>query len=125
MEKIELIKDRLLTVLKEHLTQFDSQRLELTLERMERQLLDHFEQDPSNYFVRQCITHFLYAPKDGSQLKLSFSQLEFIKKFKSDYDSHKWTSLIKKYFLDRPFVCLLGKPSVELAQQLQVAEEQR
>jgi len=102
----------------------DMARMSMVLNRDERQLRSKLESSKGDTFSGSIITDFLYGAEDGSDLGPSLNELQYYAKLRQ-WSEKQWVDLLKRYFVDPPYIVVIGKPSSQLAEKLEADEKAR
>ncbi|PPQ88654.1 hypothetical protein CVT25_010230 [Psilocybe cyanescens] len=102
----------------------DMQRMEMVLNRDERQLRSKLESAKGDTFSNTIIYDVLYGAEDGSELQKSMDEINHYAQMRS-WTSEQWTNLLSKYYIEQASVVIIGKPSASLAEKLEKAEKER
>ncbi|KIJ21665.1 hypothetical protein PAXINDRAFT_63491 [Paxillus involutus ATCC 200175] len=102
----------------------DMTRIEMVINRDERQLRSKLESAKGDTFSGTIITDFLYGAPDGSDLHGALDEIKYYNILRT-WSSSQWTELLRVYFIDRPYIVVIGKPSSSLAEQLETDEKAR
>ncbi|ORZ20228.1 Metalloenzyme, LuxS/M16 peptidase-like protein [Absidia repens] len=102
----------------------DMERMATVIDKELQKLLDNAETDAHDTTAGICIYDFLYGADGGKDLVKSVKDHEYLAKLE-EYTASDWLNVIQKYYLNRPHVTLLGKPSAEFAEQLAEEEQSR
>eukprot|EP00026_Physarum_polycephalum_P001754 Phypoly_transcript_01756.p1 GENE.Phypoly_transcript_01756~~Phypoly_transcript_01756.p1 ORF type:complete len:1003 (+),score=143.28 Phypoly_transcript_01756:138-3011(+) len=125
IEKLPLVCDCLFEKLNEIYKKQDinMKRMWSVISRSKLKHLESLENNPHETICDQVITDFLYGT-DPSHLKDLFGTVERLNGFMKEEKSF-WLNILKKYVLDPPCACVLGRPSAELAEKMANDEKQR
>ncbi|KAF9229385.1 hypothetical protein BS17DRAFT_771387 [Gyrodon lividus] len=102
----------------------DMTRIAMVINRDERQLRSKLESAKGDTFSGTIITDFLYGAPDGSDLHGALDEIKYYNILRT-WSSSQWTELLKRYFIDQPYIVVIGKPSASLAEQLEKDEKGR
>ncbi|KAF9240861.1 Metalloenzyme, LuxS/M16 peptidase-like protein [Melanogaster broomeanus] len=102
----------------------DMTRISMVINRDERQLRSKLESAKGDTFSGTVITDFLYGAPDGSDLHGALDEIKYYNILRT-WTGSQWKELLKKYFVDRPYIVVIGKPSANLAEQLEKDEKAR
>ncbi|KAH9486850.1 hypothetical protein JR316_0000915 [Psilocybe cubensis] len=102
----------------------DMQRMEMVLNRDERQLRSKLESAKGDTFSNTIISDFLYGTENGSELQKSMDEINHYIQMRT-WNSDQWTSLLSKYYVEPASVVVIGKPSASLAEKLEKEEKER
>ncbi|KAF8140174.1 Metalloenzyme, LuxS/M16 peptidase-like protein [Boletus edulis] len=102
----------------------DMSRMSMVINRDERQLRSKLESAKGDTFSGTIITDFLYGATDGSDLRGALDEIKYYNILRT-WDSLLWTELLKKYFIDQHYAVVIGRPSANLAENLEAVEKAR
>ncbi|KAF8844003.1 hypothetical protein BDN67DRAFT_895938 [Paxillus ammoniavirescens] len=102
----------------------DMTRMAMVINRDERQLRSKLESAKGDTFSGTVITDFLYGAPDGSDLHGALDEIKYYNILRT-WSHSQWTELLRVYFIDRPYIVVIGKPSSSLAEQLETDEKAR
>ncbi|KXN89943.1 hypothetical protein AN958_04947 [Leucoagaricus sp. SymC.cos] len=102
----------------------DMSRMQMVINRDERQLRSKLESAKGDTFSGAVISDFLYGAADGSDLKGTMDDINQYAELRT-WDGKHWTDLLQKYYIDPPSVVVVGKPSAQLAERLETEEKAR
>ena len=123
--ELENIENKIMDIFKNIETEgIDMDRMNLVLKRDRVKLLDISERQPSMAFSWILISDHLYGDTEGKDLKEALDEMKRCDEL-AKWTSQDWVNLLKKYFIDAPFVNVRGKPSSTLAKTLAEKEEKR
>ncbi|KAK7463673.1 hypothetical protein VKT23_005614 [Stygiomarasmius scandens] len=117
----EKLKDSLKRIVKEGI---DMERMQMVINRDERQLRSKLESAKGDTFSGTVITDFLYGAEDGSELGPSMDEINQYAEVR-EWTSKQWTDLLQKYYIEPPSIVVVGRPSASLAEKLEADEERR
>ncbi|TIB92302.1 hypothetical protein E3Q18_02533 [Wallemia mellicola] len=103
---------------------FDMDRMALVLKRDRVKLLDLAERQASNAFSYILIADHLYGDTEGKDLSEAIAEMKRCDDL-AKWTSDDWAQLLKKSFIDAPFINVKGKPSSTLAKTLEENEQKR
>ncbi|XP_076754478.1 uncharacterized protein C05D11.1 [Xylocopa sonorina] len=122
--KISLIKDQLLKVLNDvYKKGIDMKRMKTVVHRRILETLSSLETEPHDTIAHMLFGYALYG-SSKEDLDQRTNQIQDLKKLENETESY-WLNLLKKYFLDSPFVIVKGIPSLEKRQELSEKEKNR
>lgn len=125
-EKMGQVKDKLFQVLSDIASgkePLDMERMRSVIHRKKMQLLNSLESTPHFASAFAIIGEFLYG-NGNEDLDMRVQTIPFIDKCQAE-PADFWISLLKKYFLDRPYVHIQGHPSPELMERMANEEKER
>ncbi|KAG1416659.1 hypothetical protein G6F58_005871 [Rhizopus delemar] len=102
----------------------DMSRMATVIEKEILGLLKSAEMDAHDTAAAVAISDFLYGSEDGSSLKESVKDQEYLDTL-TKYTAKDWLNVLKKWYIDAPHIILYGKPSAEYAKQQSEEESQR
>ncbi|KAF9473122.1 hypothetical protein BDN70DRAFT_886165 [Pholiota conissans] len=102
----------------------DMHRMEMIINRDERQLRSKLESAKGDTFSGTVITDFLYGTEDGSEILGSMDEINYSNTLRS-WTSNQWTSILSKYYVDPASIVIIGKPSASMAVKLEKDEKNR
>ncbi|KAG1456615.1 hypothetical protein G6F56_006789 [Rhizopus delemar] len=102
----------------------DMTRMATVIEKEILGLLKSAETEAHDTAAAVAISDFLYGTEDGSSLKASVKDQEYLNKL-ANYSAKDWLNVLKKWYIDAPHLILYGKPSAEFAEQQSNEESQR
>jgi Zn-dependent M16 (insulinase) family peptidase len=102
----------------------DMKRMEMVINRDERQLRSKLESAKGDTFSGTLITDFLYGAQDGSEILASMDEINYYGRLRT-WTSENWTDILSKYFVEPASIVIVGKPSANLAEQLETTEKAR
>ncbi|KAL8288669.1 hypothetical protein RB597_000669 [Gaeumannomyces tritici] len=122
-EKLAFVEQRLISLLREVAEKpIDMKYMKECLSRERRQV--KFQAEGSEQFYSgNIITDYLFGKRDGSTLK----QMKGLHEYDTleSWTDEQWRAFLRKWMSDAHHVSILGKPSMELANKLKAAEEER
>ncbi|EWC46282.1 hypothetical protein DRE_04453 [Drechslerella stenobrocha 248] len=121
--RLEEAKEKLFEVLETTVKEaLDLGYLKDCLRRSKRQAKFSVE-DSSDHFAQPIIADFLFANRDGSDLR----QLETFGIYEEleQWSEEDWKEYIKKWVVDNPHVAIIGRPSAKLADKIKHDEKER
>ena len=114
------IESQMTNLLKSHVVDFN--RLQLVLVRIRDQLLYDLENKPYECYMDLLIPNFLYY--DESKLLMHTDPIADLTEL-INMDASYWQSILLEYFINRPVVCIIQKPSQLLNNQIKSQKESR
>lgn len=102
----------------------DMNRMTMIIDRDERQFLSKLESAKGETLSGALITDFLYGAPDGSDLPDALDEIKYYGTLRT-WSSKDWAKLLTKYFVDANYVVIVGKPSAQLAENLESEEKAR
>ncbi|TFK30528.1 cytoplasmic protein [Coprinopsis marcescibilis] len=102
----------------------DLARMQVLINRDERQLRSKLESTKGNTFSGNIITDVIYGAEDGSELGPSMDEISQYEELRH-WTNEQWISILKTYFVDAPSAIVCGKPSAKLAAKLEKDETKR
>ncbi|KAK9896120.1 zinc metalloprotease [Cystobasidium minutum MCA 4210] len=102
----------------------DVERMTMVLNREQRKLLNTLETDASEALITTLLSDFLFGAADSSDLPESLNDTERYKALQA-WSAEEWAELLKKYYVERPSLTVIGKPSAKLANALRKEAETR
>ena len=122
--KISLIKDQLIKTLNDvHAKGIDMKRMKRVVHRRILETLSSLENDPHDTIAYMIFGYALYG-NTKEDLDQRSNQIRDLKNLETEAEPY-WLNLLKKYFLDSPFVLVKGIPSLEKRQELGEKETER
>ncbi|KAH0838376.1 Metalloenzyme, LuxS/M16 peptidase-like protein [Lanmaoa asiatica] len=101
----------------------DMSRMSMVINRDERQLRSKLESAKGDTFSGTIITDFLYGAADGSDLRGALDEIKYYNILRT-WSNSQWTELLKsgitRYFVDQPYTVVVGRPSADLAEKLEM-----
>jgi Zn-dependent M16 (insulinase) family peptidase len=122
-EKVDLIKDTFFNAINRICNDIDMERMQTMIKR---RIVKHFnaiENSPHGEYSTALIANFLYG-RNANDLEESLNPTGTLELLQQQ-DAQFWSSLIKKYLLDTPHVCVKSNPSEEMGEKLEKAEKDR
>lgn len=122
-EKLEFVYQRLISLLKEVVSNpLDMDYMKSCVQRERRQLKFTAESSES-FFSQNLIIDYLFGERDGSTLK-TIKSLEEYDELES-WTDEQWRGFMRKWVVDAHHVAILAKPSKALATKLKTEEKER
>ena len=123
-KKLSLIKEKFFDVLSNVIkTGIDMKRMKSIIQRKKVNFLNDFEEEPHRNFSHYLINYFLYQTKI-EDLEEAFKEVERLDLFEKE-ESKYWIDLLLEYIIDKKYVCIIGKPSIEFGEKQQDEEDDR
>lgn len=124
-EKLQEAQDLVHKVLKDTLINEDIElsQLQRIIQRVRNKLISSVEASPIK-FSDTAIACFTYGDVNGEALKASTSSLKNFDKINS-WTKSQWLEILRKYFVENPYVAVLGKPSQKLYESQKVDNAER
>ncbi|TIA96259.1 hypothetical protein E3P94_02416 [Wallemia ichthyophaga] len=123
--EIDNVEGKLMEILNNIVKEgFDMDRMALVLKRDRVKLLDMAERQAASAFAYMFIADHLYGDAEGKDLQDSLAEMKRCD-ILSQWTSDDWAQLLKKSFIDAPFINVKGKPSATLAKTLEENEQKR
>jgi Zn-dependent M16 (insulinase) family peptidase len=101
----------------------DSQRMQDIIHKSILENYNAIEEHPHRTIQFVVIGHFLYGAEE-QQLEQAFQEISRLEALKSK-DSQYWVNVIREAILEKPYVCIEGKASIEMGKTLQDTEKAR
>ncbi|KAM0747048.1 zinc metalloprotease [Meredithblackwellia eburnea MCA 4105] len=102
---------------------FDMDRMKDIVERARHELYEVVESDPAGLLSDAIVSDILFGAEDGSDLEAQLSEDDF--DVLENWSADDWMLLLKRYFIEKPSVTIIGRPSSTLASELADADSQR
>ena len=121
-----LVKEKLFQVLGDIVSgkePLDMDRMRSVIHRKKMQLLNALEAAPHFSAASAAIGEFLYG-NGNEDLDVRVLTIPFIDKCHAE-TAEFWIALLKKYFIDQPYVHIQGKPSPDLMKKMAEDEKER
>lgn len=96
----------------------DMERMATVVEKQKHRYLLYVEKRPADIFSQKLINEALYGSLDGKTLTEDVTDLKYYDAL-SHWTSEQWTALLQRWYIDNPHVCIQGKPSAQLAKDLE------
>ena len=96
----------------------DMERMATVVEKQKHRYLLYVEKRPADIFSQKLINEALYGSLDGKTLTEDVMDLKYYDAL-SHWTSEQWTALLQRWYIDNPHVCIQGKPSAQLAKDLE------
>lgn len=122
MEMADLVRSKMQKIVKEE--GIDMERMAMILARERRSLLNDMELGTSNVLMETAITDFLYGDKDGKDMPAAFEELTTYDEL-SKWSAEQWAALLDKWYANAPSITTIGKPSAEMAKEIEESEKER
>ncbi|KAH8842611.1 hypothetical protein MCOR27_009327 [Pyricularia oryzae] len=122
-EKLAFVEQRLISLLKEVAGKpLDMKYMKECISREKRQVKYHAEAS-EQFYSNNIINDYLFGKRDGSTLK----EMESLDEYDvlDQWTDEQWRQFLRRWFSDANHISILGKPSMELADKLKKAEEER
>ncbi|KAH9818516.1 zinc metalloprotease [Melampsora americana] len=101
----------------------DMQRMRMIIERSALKIANQFEVDPHETLATAIISNFLYGSDEHLVANLS-TKLQRHKTL-AGWSKDQWSAVFKTWLVDSPSVTVIGKPSANLADQLEADTKAR
>eukprot|EP01135_Chromosphaera_perkinsii_P007214 Nk52_evm22s745 gene=Nk52_evmTU22s745 len=121
---LEKIDNQLLVTLRKVYDEgFDMGRMKVIIERQCMQVYNMIETNPHITFVYSLIPDFLYGsgPEDTED---RFNYIERLRKLLT-YDESFWKEMLMTDIINKPYVSIMARPSVDLGEKLRAEEHGR
>ncbi|KAF8922457.1 Metalloenzyme, LuxS/M16 peptidase-like protein [Mucidula mucida] len=105
-------------------TGIDMDRMQMLINRDERQLRSKLESSKGDTFSSTVISDFLYGPEDGSELAKAVDDIKQYEELRK-WTSKQWTDLLSETYIKPSSIVVIGKPSAALAKKLEEDEKAR
>ncbi|KAF9044800.1 hypothetical protein BDZ89DRAFT_1191615 [Hymenopellis radicata] len=102
----------------------DMDRMQMLINRDERQLRSKLESSKGDTFSTTVISDFLYGPEDGSELAKAVDDIKQYEELRK-WTSKQWTDLLSETYIKPSSIVVIGKPSAALAKKLEEDEKAR
>ena len=99
----------------------DMERMTTVVEKQKHRYLLSVEKLPSEIFSQKLINEALYGSLDGKTLTEDVTDLKYYDAL-SSWTSDEWITLLQRWYIDNPHVCICGKPSAQLAKEIEQNE---
>ena len=96
----------------------DMERMATVVEKEKHRYLLSVEKLPSEIFSQKLINEALYGSLDGKTLTEDVTDLKYYDRL-SSWTSDEWIALLQRWYIDNPHVCICGKPSAQLAKEIE------
>lgn len=121
-EMPNLVKAKLAKIANEE--GIDMDRMALVLRRERRNTLNQVESRVTDAISHTVIQDFLYCEKDGKELPEAFDDLEDYSALEK-WTAQDWIAFINKWFVNANSITTIGRPSAQLAAELEKDEKAR
>ena len=119
VEHLETLEEDLFNTLRKVSDEgIDMERMATVVEKQKHRYLLSVEKQPSEIFAQKLINEALYGTLDSRTLTEDVTDLKYYDAL-SSWTSDEWIALLKRWYIDNPHVCICGKPSAQLAKELE------
>ena len=119
VEHLSTLEDDLFAILRKVAVDgIDMERMTTVVENQRHRYLLYVEKRPAEIFSQKLINEALYGALDGKTLTEDVADLKYYDGL-SSWTSGQWTTLLQRWYIDNPHVCIRGKPSAQLAKDLE------
>jgi Zn-dependent M16 (insulinase) family peptidase len=122
VEHLETLEEDLFNTLRDVANKgIDMERMTTVVEKQKHRYLFYVEEQPSDIFSQKLINEALYGTLDGKTLKEDVTDIKYYDAL-SSWTSDEWITLLQRWYIDNPHVCICGKPSAQLAKEIEQNE---
>ncbi|XP_064616831.1 uncharacterized protein C05D11.1-like [Liolophura sinensis] len=125
-EKLDVIKtkqEQLLRKLSTREEAIDMKRMETVIHKRILEALNSVEDDPHSTLAFICIEDFLFGDTQDD-LEIKVNAIRSYRKMKSEPENF-WRNLLNQYFVDKPYILIIGDPSKSLMEEMGQSEKDR
>jgi len=122
-EQLSTIEEAFKKALAEEAAAMDMDRLKMVIERAALKTCNAMEVDAPDCLSSAIISNFLYG-SDSDLVSALSAELERYKTL-SAWSADQWSAVFKKWLVESPSTCIIGKPSAKLSDKLEADTKAR